>query len=228
MDGKRLAITGGFGSLGDALGRLALARGAKVALIGREDRPKHAAPPGALIVGGVELTNADATRAAFSRIGGAFGGLDGLANIAGAFLYGPVADGDLSLWDKLYEANLKSAVTASTAALPLLLASPAGRIVNVGAMAALKGGNGMGAYAASKSGVMRFTESLAEELKPTGVTVNAVLPSTIDTPANRKEMGDKNAHKWVTPEALSEVILFLLSDAASAVTGALVPVVGRV
>jgi NAD(P)-dependent dehydrogenase (short-subunit alcohol dehydrogenase family) len=229
MDGKRIAITGGFGFLGDALGRLALARGARVALIDRAAAPGRAPPSGALVVGGVDLTDPVATSAAFKTIEGSFGGLDGLANIAGGFIWGKVADGDLDMWDKLYAMNLKTAVTATTAALPLLIASPAGRIVNVGAAAALKAGAGMGAYTASKSGVMRFTEALAEELKSTSsVTVNAVLPSTIDTPANRAEMGDKNAHKWVSAEALSEVILFLLSDAARAVTGALLPVVGRV
>ena len=102
-----------------------------------------------------------------------------------------------------------------------------GRIVNVGAMGALQAGSGMGAYAASKAGVHRLTEALAAEWKGR-ITVNAVLPSTIDTPANRASMPRADFTKWVTPQELAEVILFLVSDAASAVTGALLPVSGRV
>jgi 3-oxoacyl-[acyl-carrier protein] reductase len=106
--------------------------------------------------------------------------------------------------------------------------SNAGRIVNVGAHAALHAGAGMGAYAASKGGVHRLTESLAAELKKDGITVNAVLPSTIDTPANRKDMPQADFATWVTPEALAKVIQFLASIDAQPVTGALIPVVGRV
>jgi NAD(P)-dependent dehydrogenase (short-subunit alcohol dehydrogenase family) len=227
MDGKRIAITGGFGVLGSVVGRLALARGARVALIDRAKAPREPVA-GALDVGGIDLTDLASARAAFATIETAFGGLDGLANIAGGFAFEKIADGGLETWDRLYAMNLKTAVTASKAAMPLILASDAGRIVNVAAAGAVKAGAGMAAYAASKAGVMRFTEALAEELKPTNATANAVLPSIIDTPANRADMGDKHAHKWVAPEALAEVILFLMSDAARAVTGALVPVVGRV
>ncbi|WP_332685868.1 SDR family oxidoreductase, partial [Devosia sp.] len=107
------------------------------------------------------------------------------------------------------------------------LAASRGAIVNVGANAAIKAGLGMGAYAASKSAVARFTEALAEEVKAAGVRVNAVLPSIVDTPANRAEMGEEDAAKWVKPVELAQVIAYLLSDAASAITGASVPVVGR-
>ncbi|MCY1454645.1 3-oxoacyl-[acyl-carrier-protein] reductase FabG [compost metagenome] len=116
----------------------------------------------------------------------------------------------------------------SKAALPLLTQGTHGRIVNIGAGAALKAGMGMGAYAASKAGVARLTESLAEELKDTGVTVNAVLPSIIDTLQNRADMPDADFSRWVSPAELAAVILFLLSSEASAVTGALIPVSGRV
>jgi NAD(P)-dependent dehydrogenase (short-subunit alcohol dehydrogenase family) len=228
MNGRRIAITGGFGALGFALGKLALERGAKVALIGHGQPPVNGPTAKALLLRGVELTEPASTEAAFREIEAAFGGLDGLANIAGGFAFEKLEGGSFETWDRLYEINVKTAVTASRAALPLLLRSDAGRIVNVGAAGALKAGAGMGPYAASKAGVMRFTEALAEELKPTRVTVNAVLPSVIDTPANRASMGEKNADKWVSPEALSEVILFLMSDAARAVTGALIPVTGRV
>ncbi|MNI55234.1 3-oxoacyl-[acyl-carrier-protein] reductase FabG [compost metagenome] len=108
------------------------------------------------------------------------------------------------------------------------LISSKGAIVNVGAAAATRAALGMGAYAASKAGVARLTEAFAEELKDQDVRVNAVLPSILDTPANRADMGDADAHRWVKPEALAEVIVFLLSDAADAITGATLPVTGRV
>jgi len=111
--------------------------------------------------------------------------------------------------------------------LPHLLRSGGGRIVNVGAMAAGKAGAGMGAYAASKAGVARLTEALADELKDQGITVNAILPSTLDTAKNRLDMPQADFSRWVTPAKAAEVIAFLVSDNASAVTGALIPVVGR-
>ena len=127
----------------------------------------------------------------------------------------------------MYALNVLTALNASRSAVPHLVNSGAGRIVNIGAMGALQAGSGMGAYAASKAGVHRLTEALAAEWKGR-ITVNAVLPSTIDTPANRASMPRADFAKWVTPQELAEVILFLVSDAASAVTGALLPVNGRV
>ena len=156
-----------------------------------------------------------------------FGRLDALVNIAGGFAFETVADGDPKTWQHMYALNVLTALNASRSAIPHLVASGAGRIVNVGAMGALAAGSGMGAYAASKAGVHRLTEALAAEWKGR-ITVNAVLPSTIDTPANRASMPRADFAKWVTPQELAEVILFLVSDAASAVTGALLPVSGRV
>ena len=130
-------------------------------------------------------------------------------------------------WQRMYALNVLTALNTSRAAIPHLHASPAGRIVNIGAMGALQAGSGMGPYAASKAGVHRLTEALAAEHKGK-ITVNAVLPSTIDTSANRSSMPKADFSKWVTPQELADVILFLVSDAASAVTGALIPVSGRV
>jgi NAD(P)-dependent dehydrogenase (short-subunit alcohol dehydrogenase family) len=127
----------------------------------------------------------------------------------------------------MYSLNVLTALNASRSAIPHLLASRAGRIVNIGAIGALQAGSGMGAYAASKSGVHRLTEALAAELRGK-ITVNAVLPSIIDTAANRASMPKADFSKWVTPQELAHVILFLASDEASAVTGALLPVSGRV
>jgi NAD(P)-dependent dehydrogenase (short-subunit alcohol dehydrogenase family) len=119
-------------------------------------------------------------------------------------------------------------VVACKSALPHLVKSGTGRIVNIGAMGAVKAGAGMASYAASKAGVAKLTEALAEELKDRGVTVNAILPSMIDTPRNRLDMPDADFSRWVAPSAIAEVIAFLVSDAAAAVTGALIPVAGRV
>jgi NAD(P)-dependent dehydrogenase (short-subunit alcohol dehydrogenase family) len=124
--------------------------------------------------------------------------------------------------------NVETAANATRAAIPALRASGSGRIVNVGANGAVKAGAGMGAYAASKAGVHKLTEALAEELKADGVTVNAVLPSILDTPANRADMPGADVETWVKPDDLAAVILFLASERARAVTGALLPVTGRV
>jgi NAD(P)-dependent dehydrogenase (short-subunit alcohol dehydrogenase family) len=223
MKGKTVVVTGGGGALGSTVGRVAGERGANVVLI---DIAPLAEGPG-LRLGGVDLTDLTAVMRTMDEVKAKTGRLDALLNIAGGFRWQTLEHGDLGIWDALHSLNLKTAVTASKAALPHLLASGDGRIVNMGAAGALKAGAGMGAYSASKAGVMRFTESLAEELKGRGVTVNAVLPSIIDTPANRREMPDADFSKWVAPEDLASVILFLASEEARAVTGALLPVVGQ-
>jgi NAD(P)-dependent dehydrogenase (short-subunit alcohol dehydrogenase family) len=124
--------------------------------------------------------------------------------------------------------NVRTAATASRAALDQFGAGPqGGRIVNIGAGAALRAGAGMGAYAASKAGVLRLTEALADELKDRGITVNAILPGIIDTPQNRNDMPDADFSRWVQPADIAAVILFLASRAAMAVTGASIPVTGR-
>jgi NAD(P)-dependent dehydrogenase (short-subunit alcohol dehydrogenase family) len=227
MQGKAVAVTGGFGALGRAVAAAAAALGARVAAIDLSAAPADmaAALPGVALIGGADLTAAAGAAKVIGEAGERLGGLDCLINIAGAFRLETVADGAPETWDFLYRANLVTAVNASRAALPLLLASGAGAIVNVGAAGALKAGAGMGAYAASKAGVHRFTEALAEELKGR-VTVNAVLPSAIDTPANRRDMPDADFSTWVTPAALADAIFFLAS--ARDITGALLPVTGRV
>ncbi len=229
LQGKSIAITGAFGTLGAALVRAALAAGANVAAIDRADAPSSDAGIGnAHAFGGVDLADAQAATAAIDAAARALGGLDALVNVAGAFRWQTLADGDLDAWDLLYRVNLRTAAAASKAAIPHLRERGGGRIVNIGAAGAVKAGAGMGAYAASKSGVARLTEALAEELKDDRITVNAVLPSTIDTPPNRADMPKADFGRWVKPEQLADVILFLLSDRAAAVTGALLPVLGRV
>lgn len=225
LDHRRIVVTGGFGALGAATVRVALDAGASVAAIDRSDPPAGGIAH-ATCLGGVDLADPDAAKKALAAVSRALGGLDALVNIAGTFRYETLADGKLDTWDLLYRVNLRTAVAASQAALEHLQAG--GRIINIGAASALKAGAGVGAYTASKSGVMRLTEALAEELKDRDITVNALLPSILDTPANRADMPKADFDRWVKPQQLADVILFLLSDRASAITGALIPVTGRV
>jgi NAD(P)-dependent dehydrogenase (short-subunit alcohol dehydrogenase family) len=227
LDNLAVAVTGGFGALGRAVGEVLARAGARVALIDRAAAPSGV-PSGVLALGDVDLGDAAAARAAVDRAAAALGGLYGLVNVAGGFRWETIEGGSIDTWDRLFAINVRTAVLASQAALPHLLAAGRGRIVNVGALAAGQAGLGMGAYAASKAGVARLTEAMAEEFKDRGITVNAVLPSILDTPANRADMPDADASRWVQPQALARVVLFLLSADSAPITGALIPVKGRV
>jgi NAD(P)-dependent dehydrogenase (short-subunit alcohol dehydrogenase family) len=225
-------ITGAFGTLGAAAARALSGAGARIALL---DRTPTAPPglidacgPDAIEIGGIDLADAAAAARAFDTARRQLGEPQVLVNIAGMFRWQPLVAGGVEIWDALFEGNLKTAVTSTRAALAHMARRSGGRIINIGAHAALRAGAGMGAYTASKSAVHRLTESLAEELKETGITVNAILPSIIDTPANRADMPQADFSRWVTPEALAEVIVFLASNASQAITGALIPVTGRV
>ena len=222
---RTLVITGGHGVLGRAVLEAALAEGLKVAII--DHARGQTAPDGVLELGGVDLTDPAAAQGAMQAVADRFGGVDALLNIAGGFVWQTVDD-PAPAWDRMYALNVTTALNATRAALPWLKQSQEGRIVNVGANGALKAAAGMGAYAAAKSGVHRLTESLAEELKTTSVTVNAVLPSILDTAQNRADMPDADPAKWVQPADLARVMLFLASPESRAVTGALIPVTGRV
>lgn len=230
LTGKVVAVTGGFGQLGIAIVQAALAAGAQVAAIGVGPSPADPKALGnALVLGGVDLAEPAAAVRALDTVAAKLGGLDALVNTAGTFRWQTLEQGNLETWDLLYRVNLRTAVSASRAALPLMLNAGAGRIVNVGAAAAAaKAGTGMAAYTASKAGVLKLTEALADEVKDRGITVNAVLPSIIDTPANRADMPKADFSSWVAPGDVANVIVFLLSDEARAVTGALIPVTGRV
>jgi NAD(P)-dependent dehydrogenase (short-subunit alcohol dehydrogenase family) len=226
MDGKVVVVTGASGALGGVVAEVALARGARVA--GIDHAPSRiAASANRIELGGVDLADPVQAQTAIDAAAAHFGRLDALLNIAGGFAFETVAEGETRTWQRMYALNVLTALNASRSAIPHLIVSPAGRIVNVGAIGALQAAGGMGPYAASKAGVHRLTEALAAEWKGR-ITVNAVLPSTIDTPANRASMPKADFAKWVTAQELADVMLFLASDAASAVTGALLPVSGRV
>ena len=228
--GRVAVVTGGFGALGKAAAQAALARGWRVALI--DAAPASAAPadPGGetLALGDVDLTDMAGATDAIAAVIDRFGRIDALFNIAGTFRFTTLEASDAGVWDLLFRVNVQTAANASRAALPALKASGAGRIVNVAADAAHRAaGAGMGAYAASKAGVIKLTESLAEELKDDAITVNAVMPTILDTLPNRADMPKADFTRWVQPADVAEVIMFLASDAARAVTGSLIRVANR-
>jgi len=212
VTGRRIVVTGAFGTLGAAVAKAAAAGGERLALLDFAPAPPDGlvadCGPGAVVLPGVDLTDPAAASRAMDAAAAGLGGIDALLNIAGGFAWETLDGGDPATWDRLYRMNVATASNACRAAL--------------------RSGAGMGAYAASKAGVHRLTESLAEELKGDRITVNAVLPSILDTPANRADMPKADPALWVSPTELSAVILFLASEPASAVTGALVPVMGRV
>jgi NAD(P)-dependent dehydrogenase (short-subunit alcohol dehydrogenase family) len=225
-----VVITGAFGVLGAAVARRFAVTGARLAMVDRAPVPdwaqrEFAAPH--LLIGGVDLADAGSAAAALGQVATAAGGIDVLVNVAGGFQWQLLGEGEPAIWEQMFTMNLKTAVIACRAALPHLLARGAGRIVNIGAGAAGRAAAGMGAYAASKAGVERLTEALAEELKDRAITVNTILPGTLDTPRNRTDMPKADFSRWVQPEALADVVVFLAGEGARAVTGAAIRVFGR-
>jgi len=224
LQDKVVVVTGAFGQLGRAVVREVLAQGARAALL---DVAGGDAPEGTR-AWQVNLTSLPDTNRVLAEVAGHFGRVDALVNVAGGFRWQTLEQSeDLAEFGALHAMNLQTCATACKAVLPHLQRTGSGRIVNIGAMGAVKGASGMGAYAASKAGVMRLTEALADELKLRDITVNAVLPSIIDTPQNRADMPKSDFGRWVKAEEIARVIGFLLSDAAKAVTGALIPVTGK-
>src|SRR6185436_4474569 len=174
LQSRVVAVTGGFGQLGLAVVRAALDAGAQVAALDRARQPADArALAGALALGDIDLAESSAATKAVDQVVAQLGGLDALINIAGTFRWESLETGSVDTWDLLYRVNLRSAVNTSHAALPHLTKRGGGRIINIGAgAAAAKAGAGMGAYTASKAGVAKLTEALAEEVKDRGITVN--------------------------------------------------------
>ncbi|NUL82114.1 MAG: SDR family NAD(P)-dependent oxidoreductase [Armatimonadetes bacterium] len=158
---------------------------------------------------------------------GELGSIDALINCVGGFEGGqPIAETEEAVWDKMMAMNAKSVFALCRAVAPVMAKQGHGKIVNFGARPALQSPAGMAAYAASKAAVLRITESLSAELKSKGVNVNAILPSTLDTPGNRAAMPNADASKWVALDAMVDVVEFLCSDASRAIHGAAIPVYG--
>ena len=228
--GKTVVVTGGTGALGSAVLAKLLDEGAVCHV-----PTSHAATPKDFVHAGhdrvklapnVDLGDAASVDAFYASVSGIWASI----HCAGAFAMSPIGEADAKVFDDMIDANAKTAfLCCRTAARSMLASGTAGRIVNVTARAGLepRKGAGMSAYTASKAAVAAITVALAEELKGEGILVNAVAPSTLDTPANRKAMPKADFSKWVSLEAAAEAIAHLASPKNATISGALVPLYGR-
>ena len=228
--GQTVTITGATGNLGQAVVSAFAAAGANLVLLGRDDAALakvSARGAGDVLRRRADLSDPAAITAAIDAAIAQFGRIDALCNLAGGFQMGEkVHEIAADQWDFMMELNAGSVLRMSHAVVPHMLQAGGGRIVNIGAYSALSGKAQMGAYVASKSAVIRLTESMAAELRGHNINVNCVLPSIIDTPQNRAAMPKADPAKWVAPQALADVLLFLCSPTARAIHGAAIPVVG--
>jgi NAD(P)-dependent dehydrogenase (short-subunit alcohol dehydrogenase family) len=230
--GPRVAIvTGGTGALGQAVVRRLLADGAVVcvpSVVEAESRALLASVAGGererLTVDAADVTDPAATAALVDRVLARHRHVDVLVAGVGGFVGGGLLDTDRSTWDRMLTLNLTSVFTAARAVVPHMVAAGHGRVVTVGSRAVVPPAGGFIAYTVAKAGVIAFTQALAQETRGHGVTANAVLPSTMDTPANRAAMPDVDSRTWVPVESVAAAIAFLASEAAGHVTGSLIAI----
>jgi NAD(P)-dependent dehydrogenase (short-subunit alcohol dehydrogenase family) len=232
FEAETCLITGAAGNLGRAVSLAFASAGASLVLLGRELSSLRAAfgdKPERVLLLEVDLLDTDAVAKAVENALHRFPRIDVLCNIAGGFRMGhPVHETTDETWGLMLDLNAKSVINTARAVVPGMIAVGNGKIVNVAALAGLGGKANMGAYSASKSAVIRLTESMSAELRDKGINVNCILPSIIDTPQNRADMPSADPRRWVSPEALADVVMFLASDAARAIHGAAIPVSGLV
>jgi len=213
-----VVVTGAAGALGQAVTAAFAAEGAEVAGLDIVEQPNIVA---------CDLFDSTSCKSAIKTVLDTHKKIDVLANVAGGFAMGQtVHETDASTWELMHKLNTGSVVNMASAVVPHMLENGGGKIINVAARAGLAGAATMGAYVASKSAVIRLTETMADELKEQRINVNCVLPSLIDTPTNRDAMPDEDFSRWVTPESIAAVMTFLASDAARDVHGAALPVEG--
>jgi NAD(P)-dependent dehydrogenase (short-subunit alcohol dehydrogenase family) len=234
LKGKTVVVTGAAGNLGQAVARAFLHAGCRLVLTdrrtGRLPRlyPKLVDSPNHLLATDVDSTDADAVESVVKTAMQRFARIDVLANTVGGYLAGKrVQETSLEAWDASLDLNARTAFIASRAVIPAMLEQGSGRIIHVAARTALEGTSRQLVHSVAKSAVIRLTETLSAELKRSGINVNCILPNTIDTPQNRESMPKGKVDRWVKPEAIADVFLFLASDAARAVTGAAIPVYGK-
>jgi len=233
LKNKVAIITGGTGGLGKAVVSVFLNNGASVfstyvvkdqfaeCLSVKEEYGER------LAYGKADVTKSKDMSKVIDRVIEKFGRVDILVNIVGGFAVAKIVDTDETTWDKMMNMNLKSAFICSKAVLPQMIKQKYGRIINIGARPAIKGSSMMSAYGASKAGVLNLTQSMADELSDYNINVNAIIPGTMDTPRNRKDMPKADFSKWVKPEEIAEVITFLCSKDGDKISGATVPVYGK-
>lgn len=225
FSGKTVVVTGGSGAVGRVASRRFTEAGAQVVVADVAPPPDEA---GAVAYLETDVLDEASVRGLFERVASEYGGPHVLVNIAGGFRFGPsVEEMDESDWDGLLQLNLKSAFLTIKNVLPYMKAQGYGRIVSIAARSGLHGDPMVAHYSVSKGGVILLTQSVAAEVKAHDITVNAVLPSIIDTPMNREGMPNADSSKWVRPDDLASVLLFLASEEARAVSGAAVPVYYR-
>ncbi|HEY0423411.1 MAG TPA: SDR family NAD(P)-dependent oxidoreductase [Rhodopila sp.] len=226
---KVIIVTGAAGNVGSALARVLASRGARVVLVDtirdRLSAVKEALEgSGHLAYSEYDLTDSAASKALVAKVQSTCGRLDGVGTTVGGFAMARLEDAGLDQWDAMFRLNVKTTWNIYQAAVPVIREGGGGALVGIGSAAGLRGSAQMAAYSATKSAVMRLTESLADELRADRIRVNAVLPTTIDTPQNRAAMPGADTSLWVQPSEVAEAMTFLLSDAASGVSGALLPV----
>jgi NAD(P)-dependent dehydrogenase (short-subunit alcohol dehydrogenase family) len=229
-----VVITGTTGNLGTAVARKFIVSGAKMGFLERSpDKIKKIFPetvnaPNQYLVQQVDVTNPDSMEQTANELLRKFGRIDILVNTVGGYRAGaPLHQTPLDTLDFMLNLNARSVFVSCQAFIPSMIENNYGKIVNVSARPGLIGVRNAAAYSASKSAVIRLTESISSELKHKGINVNCVLPGTIDTPQNRQATPDTDFNRWVSPESIADVILFLVSDVSSAIHGAAIPVYGR-
>lgn len=234
LSGRVAVVTGAAGNLGSAVVRRLYQENVRLAVVDRNEQRLREATAGlerTTMISLLDLSAASKSEVdqVVEKISATFGQIDILVNTVGGYQPGkPVHEMDESHWDFMLQFNAKAAFLMSAAAARAMVAKgSAGRIINVAGRAGLSAFATGAAYSAGKAAVLRLTESMSAELVTKGITVNAVLPSTIDTPQNRKNEPDADFSKWVTPESLADVIAFLVSDSARDISGAAIPVYGR-
>jgi NAD(P)-dependent dehydrogenase (short-subunit alcohol dehydrogenase family) len=228
---RSVLITGAAGVLGRAVAAHFAAGGARLALLDRDGEALEALVrdlPGATALPlATNLLDSAAVTAAVDQAVGRYGGIEAAVHLAGGFTMGEaVHETTAATWQRMLDLNVNTMLNSAAAVVPVMRRARHGYIVNVGAASAQRGAAKMGAYIASKSALMRLTESMSAELREEGIHVNAVLPTIIDTPANRQAMPKADPNRWVAPDALAAIIGFLASNDARAIHGALIPVTG--
>jgi NAD(P)-dependent dehydrogenase (short-subunit alcohol dehydrogenase family) len=222
---RTVMLTGAAGNLGRAVASAFAGAGDNLVLLDLKRGALQDSDQQLFIA--ADLLDPQSVQAAVDQAVQRFKRVDVLCNIAGGFRMGsPVHQTSDKDWNFLFDVNARTVLHTSRAVVPVMLKAGGGKIVNIGAFAAQRGAAQMGAYVASKSAVIRLTETMAAELREKNINVNCVLPTLIDTPENRAAMPDADPRRWVAPQALAEVILFLASDAARAIHGAALPVTG--